>query len=151
MAEVRQVVTVVFADVSGSTRPGERLNPDALRRGMGRYFDAMAEVIERHGGIVEKFIGDAVMAVFGIPRLHEDDPLRAVRAAGEMRQALAHLNESLERETASASPRGPASTRARSSPATAPPDSGRSPATLSMSRRGSNRRRRPARSCSLSA
>jgi class 3 adenylate cyclase len=65
---------------------------------MGRYFDAMAEVIERHGGTVEKFIGDAVMAVFGIPRLHEDDPLRAVRAAGWMRQALANLNEALERE-----------------------------------------------------
>jgi class 3 adenylate cyclase/tetratricopeptide (TPR) repeat protein len=97
-AEVRKVVTIVFADVSGSTRLGERLDPEALRRVMGRYFDAMAEVIERHGGTVEKFIGDAVMAVFGIPRLHEDDPLRAVRAAGEMRQALAHLNEALERE-----------------------------------------------------
>jgi class 3 adenylate cyclase/tetratricopeptide (TPR) repeat protein len=97
-AEVRRVVTIVFADVTGSTRLGERLDPEALRRVMGRYFDAMAEVIERHGGTVEKFIGDAVMAVFGIPRLHEDDPLRAVRAAGEMRQALASLNEALERE-----------------------------------------------------
>ncbi len=97
-ADVRKVVTIVFADVTGSTRLGERLDPEALRRVMGRYFDAMAEVVERHGGTVEKFIGDAVMAVFGIPRLHEDDPLRAVRAAGEMRQALAHLNEALERE-----------------------------------------------------
>jgi class 3 adenylate cyclase/tetratricopeptide (TPR) repeat protein len=97
-AEVRKVVTIVFADVSGSTRLGERLDPEALRRVIGRYFDAMAEVVERHGGTVEKFIGDAVMAVFGIPRLHEDDPLRAVRAAGEMRLALAHLNEALERE-----------------------------------------------------
>jgi class 3 adenylate cyclase/tetratricopeptide (TPR) repeat protein len=97
-ADVRKVVSIVFADVTGSTRLGERLDPEALRRVMGRYFDAMAEVIERHGGTVEKFIGDAVMAVFGIPRLHEDDPLRAVRAAGEMRQALANLNEALERE-----------------------------------------------------
>ncbi len=96
--EARKVVTIVFADVSGSTRLGERLDPEALRRVMGRYFDAMAEVIERHGGIVEKFIGDAVMAVFGIPRLHEDDALRAVRAAAEMRQALAGLNEALQRE-----------------------------------------------------
>jgi class 3 adenylate cyclase len=144
-AEVRKVVTIVFADVTGSTRLGERLDPEALRRVMGRYFDAMAEVIERHGGTVEKFIGDAVMAVFGIPRLHEDDPLRAVRAAGEMRQALAHLNEALEREHGVS-----ASTRARSSPATAPRDSGSSPATPSTSRRGSSRRLRRARSCSPS-
>jgi class 3 adenylate cyclase len=72
-ADVRKVVTVVFADVTGSTALGERLDPEALRRVMGRYFDEMAAVIERHGGTVEKFIGDAVMAVFGIPRLHEDD------------------------------------------------------------------------------
>jgi class 3 adenylate cyclase/tetratricopeptide (TPR) repeat protein len=97
-ADVRKVVTVVFADVTGSTALGERLDPEALRRVMGRYFDEMAAVIERHGGTVEKFIGDAVMAVFGIPRLHEDDALRAVRAATGMRQALAELNRDLERE-----------------------------------------------------
>src|SRR5262245_14002498 len=96
--EVRKVVTIIFADVAGSTQLGERLDPEALRRVMGRYFDAVAEVIERHGGTVEKFIGDAVMAVFGIPRLHEDDPLRAVRAAAEMRQVLASLDERLQRE-----------------------------------------------------
>ena len=87
-SETRKVVTIVFADVTGSTALGERLDPEALRRVMGRYFDEMAAVVERHGGTVEKFIGDAVMAVFGIPQLHEDDALRAVRAADGMRQAL---------------------------------------------------------------
>ena len=96
--EVRKVVTIVFADVTGSTALGERLDPEALRRVMGRYFDEMSAVIERHGGTVEKFIGDAVMAVFGIPRLHEDDALRAVRAAAEMREALEDLNAGLERD-----------------------------------------------------
>jgi class 3 adenylate cyclase/tetratricopeptide (TPR) repeat protein len=97
-ADVRKVVTIVFADVTGSTALGERLDPEALRRVMGRYFDEMASVIERHGGTVEKFIGDAVMAVFGIPRLHEDDALRAVRAATGMRDALVTLNADLERD-----------------------------------------------------
>ena len=96
--DVRRVVTIVFADVTGSTSLGERLDPEALRRVMGRYFDEMSAVIERHGGTVEKFIGDAVMAVFGIPRLHEDDALRAVRAAVGMREALEALNLELERE-----------------------------------------------------
>ena len=97
-SEVRKVVTVVFADVTGSTALGERLDPETLRRVMGRYFDEMAAVIERHGGTVEKFIGDAVMAVFGIPQLHEDDALRAVRAADGMRAALERLNLDLERD-----------------------------------------------------
>jgi class 3 adenylate cyclase/tetratricopeptide (TPR) repeat protein len=96
--EVRKVVTIVFADVTGSTALGERLDPEALRRVMGRFFDEMSAVVERHGGTVEKFIGDAVMAVFGIPRLHEDDAVRAVRAAAGMREALAELNLQLERE-----------------------------------------------------
>jgi class 3 adenylate cyclase/tetratricopeptide (TPR) repeat protein len=97
-ADVRRVVTIVFADVTGSTSLGERLDPEALRRVMGRYFDEMSAVIERHGGTVEKFIGDAVMAVFGIPRLHEDDALRAVRSASGMSEALEALNVELERE-----------------------------------------------------
>jgi class 3 adenylate cyclase/tetratricopeptide (TPR) repeat protein len=97
-SEVRKVVTIVFADVTGSTALGEHLDPEALRRVMGRYFDEMSTVIERHGGTVEKFIGDAVMAVFGIPRLHEDDALRAVRAADGMRTALDALNHALERD-----------------------------------------------------
>jgi class 3 adenylate cyclase len=65
---------------------------------MSRCFDAMEATLERHGGTVEKFIGDAIMAVFGIPTLHEDDALRAVRAAAEMREELARLNERLERQ-----------------------------------------------------
>jgi class 3 adenylate cyclase len=97
---VRKTVTVLFADVTGSTALGERLDPESLRRVMGRYLEEMKLVLERHGGTVEKFIGDAVMAVFGIPTLHEDDALRALRAASEMRERLASLNEELEREYA---------------------------------------------------
>jgi class 3 adenylate cyclase/tetratricopeptide (TPR) repeat protein len=97
-AEVRKTVTIVFCDVTGSTELGERLDPESMRKVLGRYFDAMRTVLERHGGSVEKFIGDAVMAVFGIPRLHEDDALRAVRAAAEMRASLDDLNRDLERE-----------------------------------------------------
>jgi len=97
-SEVRKTVTVLFSDVAGSTSLGERLDPESLRRLMGRYFDAMREVLELHGGTVEKFIGDAIMAVFGIPRLHEDDALRAVRAAAEMRDRLTTLNAELRNE-----------------------------------------------------
>jgi len=63
---------------------------------MSRYFDVARRVIERHGGTLEKFIGDAVMAVFGVPALHEDDALRAVRAAAELRDEIAVLNAELE-------------------------------------------------------
>jgi class 3 adenylate cyclase/tetratricopeptide (TPR) repeat protein len=96
--ESRRTVTVVFTDVTGSTALGETLDPEAVRRVMERYFQTASDVIERHGGTVEKFIGDAVMAVFGVPRLHEDDALRAVRAAAEMQQALGALNEELDRD-----------------------------------------------------
>jgi class 3 adenylate cyclase/tetratricopeptide (TPR) repeat protein len=94
---VRKVVTVVFSDVQGSTSLGQELDPESLRQLMQRYFDEMRIVLERHGGTVEKFIGDAVMAVFGVPQLHEDDALRAVRAAVDMRKALAALNDEFER------------------------------------------------------
>ena len=94
--EVRKLVTILFADVTGSTALGERLDPEALRALMGRYFAVTRQVIERHGGTVEKFIGDAVMAVFGIPHVHEDDALRAVRAGWEIRAALGALNAELE-------------------------------------------------------
>jgi class 3 adenylate cyclase/tetratricopeptide (TPR) repeat protein len=96
--ESRRVVTIVFCDVTGSTTLGERLDPESLRRVLARYFDAMNDTIERHAGTVEKFIGDAVMAVFGIPTLHEDDAIRALRAAVEMRAALVPLNAELERD-----------------------------------------------------
>src|SRR5262245_41697245 len=85
--ELRKTVTVLFSDVTGSTAMGERLDPESTRRVMGRYFDSMRAAIERHGGTVEKFIGDAVMAVFGVPVVHEDDALRAVRAATDMQTA----------------------------------------------------------------
>jgi class 3 adenylate cyclase/tetratricopeptide (TPR) repeat protein len=96
--EVRKTVTVLFCDVAGSTAMGERLDPESTRRVMARYFDAMRAAVERHGGTVEKFIGDAVMAVFGVPVVHEDDALRAVRAAEDMRSALTELNEELDRD-----------------------------------------------------
>src|SRR5262245_51968845 len=92
--EQRKVVTILFCDVVGSTALGESLDPEALRARMRRYFEDLRQIIERHGGTVEKFIGDAVMAVFGVPVSHEDDALRAVRAAMEMRSAIAdHLLE----------------------------------------------------------
>jgi predicted ATPase/class 3 adenylate cyclase len=94
---VRKTVTVLFCDVTGSTSLGEQLDPESMRRVMLRYFDEMRTVLERFGGTVEKFIGDAVMAVFGVPTVHEDDALRAVRAAEEMRAALARLNDELEK------------------------------------------------------
>src|SRR2546423_4738671 len=93
--ELRKLVTVVFADITGSTALGEQVDPELLRRVLERYFEEMRRILEHHGGTVEKFIGDAIMAVFGIPHLHEDDALRAVRATAEMRERLAELNEQL--------------------------------------------------------
>ena len=89
--ELRKTVTVLFCDLTGSTAMGEALDPERLRAVLARYFDRMKAIVERHGGTVEKFIGDAVMAVFGVPALHEDDALRAVHAAAEMRDALPEL------------------------------------------------------------
>src|ERR671939_620473 len=89
--ERRKTVTLLFCDVSGSTALGERLEAESMREVMLRYFDEMRLVIERHSGTVEKFVGDAVMAVFGVPVAHEDDALRAVRAAWEMRSAVPAL------------------------------------------------------------
>ena len=86
--ESRKVVTVLFCDLVGSTALGESTDPEALRTRMRGYFADLRAILERHGGSVEKFVGDAVMAVFGIPVAHEDDALRAVRAAWEMREAV---------------------------------------------------------------
>jgi class 3 adenylate cyclase len=93
---LRKVVTIVFCDLCDSTKLGERLDPETLRQVIARYFEAMSEALNRHEGAIEKFIGDAVMAVFGTPTVREDDALRAVRAAAEMRSTLAELNDQLE-------------------------------------------------------
>jgi class 3 adenylate cyclase len=93
--EVRKTVTILFADIVSSTSRAEQSDPESTRRMLARYFDAMRRVVERHGGTVEKFIGDAVMAVFGIPVLHEDDALRSVRAAQELGSAINRLNDEL--------------------------------------------------------
>jgi len=89
--EVRKVVTIVFCDLTGSTALGDRTDPEALRATMRGYYEEMRTILERHGGTVEKFVGDAVMAVFGVPVSHEDDATRAVRAAWEMREAVTSL------------------------------------------------------------
>jgi class 3 adenylate cyclase len=85
-------VSIVFCDITGSTELGESTDPETLRALLARYFERMREIVEAHGGSVEKFIGDAVMAVFGVPVAHEDDALRACRAAVEMRDALPELS-----------------------------------------------------------
>src|SRR5215472_15656143 len=94
--EVRKTVTVVFCDLKDSTSLGEKLDSESLREVLEVYFSAMRQVLEWHGGTVEKYIGDAIMAVFGLPRLHEDDALRAVRAAFEMGMVLQDLNVRLQ-------------------------------------------------------
>src|SRR5262245_30083252 len=91
----RKVVTIVFSDVTGSTSLGEQLDPESLRGVMGRFYDIGRSVVARHGGVVAKFIGDALMAVFGVPQVHEDDALRAVRAALDLGDELKALNEEL--------------------------------------------------------
>jgi class 3 adenylate cyclase/tetratricopeptide (TPR) repeat protein len=93
--EVRKTVTIVFSDLKDSTVLGERLDAEALHEVKERYFGAMAAEIKRHGGKIEKYIGDAIMAVFGLPRAHEDDALRAVRAAVGMQAALDEVNRDL--------------------------------------------------------
>src|ERR1043165_8055002 len=93
--EVRKTVTIVFSDLKGATVLGEQGDPGALQEVKERYFQAMAAEIARHGGKIEKYIGDAIMAVFGLPRAHEDDALRAVRAAVGMRSAPQRVNDDL--------------------------------------------------------
>ncbi len=93
--EVRKTVTVLFCDVVGSTSLGEATDPETTRRVMSRYAQTMTEIVTAHGGTVERFRGDEVMAVFGVPVIHEDDALRAVRAGMEMQRALAELNAEL--------------------------------------------------------
>ncbi|MDQ3952407.1 MAG: AAA family ATPase [Actinomycetota bacterium] len=97
-SQALKTVTVVFTDMVDSTALGERFDPESLHTVMRGYFDAIRDVVERYGGSVEKFIGDAVVAVFGIPALHEDDPLRAVSAASAIHRAIAELGARLQRD-----------------------------------------------------
>ncbi len=100
-AEVRKTVTVVFADVTESTALGEQVDPEVLRAVMGEFYDAARAVVARHGGTLEKFVGDAVLAVFGVPAAREDDALRAVRAAVELRAAMDGIGDRFEEEQGS--------------------------------------------------
>ena len=99
--EVRKTVTIVFTDLSGSTAMGERLDPETLRGVMGRYFDRMRTEVERHGGVVEKFIGDAVMAVFGIPSSQRTT--RSARCAPRWRCAMPSTSSTQDGRRATAS------------------------------------------------
>ncbi len=144
--DVRKVVTVVFSDLVDSSRLSVQLDPEALKGLMSRYFEEMSGVVERHGGIVEKYIGDAVLAVFGIPVLHEDDALRAVRAAAEMREALEASMRASRACGASGSRRGSASIPARSSRAITRKVISSSPGKPSTSPSVWKRPLRPARS-----
>src|SRR5262249_33391651 len=96
--ELRRSISIIFADLVGSTVLGESLDAEALRDVTGRYFDTMRTAVGRHGGTVGKFIGGAVVAVFGVARVREDDALRAVRAAADMRASLTALNDELQRD-----------------------------------------------------
>ena len=95
-AEIRRFATVVNSDLKGSTALGERLDPETLREVLTLYFDEMRAVFESHGGTIEKIIGDAIVAVFGLPVRHDDDALRAVEAASESQRVLASLNDRLD-------------------------------------------------------
>ena len=100
MREERRLLTVLFADVVGSTELGSQTDPEVLRQQMTRYYERMKEVAETHGGTVEKFIGDAVMVVFGVPRIHDDDAERAIRCGLAMQEAMAALNRELDTQLA---------------------------------------------------
>jgi class 3 adenylate cyclase len=94
--ERRKLATLLFCDLVGSTEFGERVDPEAVRDVMSEYFSRLRGAIERHGGTVEKFIGDAVVAVFGVPAAREDDALRALRAAWEMQAQVSELAREVE-------------------------------------------------------
>jgi class 3 adenylate cyclase len=93
--EARKVVTILFSDLVESTKLAERFDPEALQRLLAPYFVGARTIVERHGGTVQKFIGDAVYAVFGMPAVREDDALRGVRAAVELRDAVVSLDAQL--------------------------------------------------------
>ena len=113
MPDVVRTVTVLASDLQGSTALAERLDPETLREVLDLYFDGMRLVLESHGGTIEKIIGDAVLAVFGLTGARADHALRAVRAAVEGRAALVALNAQLDSRGESSSSTGPGSARAR--------------------------------------
>jgi class 3 adenylate cyclase/tetratricopeptide (TPR) repeat protein len=92
----RRPATVVFADVVESTALGEQLDPESVHRILERYSETATTILERHGGTVEKFIGDAIVGFFGLTEVHEDDAQRAVRAAVELRDAVSDLCDELQ-------------------------------------------------------
>ena len=98
----RKQVTVLFSDLTGYTTLSERLDPEETREIMGRIFSRAAEVVGRYGGRIEKFIGDAIMAIFGVPQAHEDDPVRAIRAALELHEAVEGLRPEVQRRAGAA-------------------------------------------------
>src|SRR5260221_3706256 len=98
LLEQRKVVTILFADLSGSTPLAEKLDPEELRGILGSYFGALARQIQRYEGTIDKYIGDAVMAVFGAPISHEDDAERAIHAALAMQASIVRLNDDLDRK-----------------------------------------------------
>jgi class 3 adenylate cyclase len=107
---------VLFADIVGSTELARRLDPEAVRAMIARFFEAVREVVHRHDGLIEKFIGDAVLAIFGVPEAHEDDAIRAVSAGLELHEAIKALNRELvrdRRETIHVRPTVPCSSRGR--------------------------------------
>ena len=97
LLEQRKVVTILFADLSGSTPLAEKLDPEELRTILGSYFGTLARQIQRYEGTIDKYIGDAVMAVFGAPISHEDDAERAIHSAMAMQASIVRLNDDLDR------------------------------------------------------
>ena len=95
----RKFVTVLFSDLSGYTEMSEKLDPEELKEIMNRIFKQIKQVIQKYEGFVEKFAGDAVMAIFGVPQAHEDDPVRAINAAREIHDLVENMNPELERKT----------------------------------------------------
>ena len=147
LEERRKTVTILFADLVESTELAEALDPESLRRVLDGYFGAARRAIEGHGGTIEKFIGDAVMAVFGVPVAHEDDALRPSVQPPDTRAAVAALARRSSASMVSSSTCASGSTRATSTSAT-PATGASSRAMRSTSPSGSSKRRRPARSCS---
>lgn len=94
----RKHVTVLFSDLSGYTAISEKLDPEEVKEIMDRIFDEVSKVVSKYEGFVEKFVGDAVMALFGVPKVHEDDPLRAIRAAREIHELVDSISPEVEKQ-----------------------------------------------------